>query len=392
MVMNIHNKNLYFYRIHNLSMVVAKLFIAVLTPVTLLAQSDINEEQTLDSHQSEFERAYLEFESDIENERSSLRAEAKSLNARSAAVIDELKPLAKISSEMQLSHSIVDVSTENYPETMTNLKDSGADFRAKNAELSQLRQSDFSKEECNALMSFIVTKRLKDDGREDLYHLSHKNDALACLIEHRPVPSGLGQLMISIVGDETEDPIWREYVLQYFYDYYHAKWPVETEVEASDISERILFQRALAAAAFHDDSGIAGTALIVLEELSSDYPEFTPAIINKAARRVALSPDCCVSSRITAVSVLGEQTNNEDIETISRIANDSTAQLALRVAATGRIARWANVNADAQGQLRVLSDSLNDTKAGSRLRQTITQIESQKNLEKLRTDSDGGEQ
>ena len=102
-----------------------------------------------------------------------------------------------------------------------------------------------------------------------------------------------------------------------------------------------------------EDSGLAGTALIVVEDLAKDYPEFQGGILHRAALRVVASPECSLSSRITALSILGSGVDDPRcFRIVADLAENPKEPLALQITATGQLARMAKSNARAKEKLQ----------------------------------------
>lgn len=318
--------------------------------------------------ESEFTRVFLELEQRRSSHASASSRSAKNAGFQAAAPSrnSARKPLEEFAVVRSSGPVLVDVAS--YPASMRQLGSVEGSFSSKNGELITLRADGIDDAECAALMSFLATRKLNDDGSEDLYHLSLKNDALICLIEHRPLPAGLGKLMIEVVQDEAEGPIWREYVLQYYPDFYRASWPVGEAHAPSAGQDRLAMQRSIAAAIFHEDTGLGGTALIVLENLAADYPEFQGDILKRACRQIVNSDATCLASQITALSMMSEDPEGADVDIASTIAKDGTKELTLRMAAAGRLAHWSEKHPKARTELETVSRMTEQSKAAQKLR------------------------
>ncbi|WP_309399958.1 hypothetical protein [Cerasicoccus maritimus] len=335
-------------------------FLACLT-FSVVAQSlwAIPADKTGASASSEFERAY----SDSDFEREASAASPGRGNQQ-----NQLKTsLQGVESSLKLGAEPLPV--EDYPQSLKLLVEDDGDFRLKDSLLREMRFEDISSEDVAALMSFLLVRKVDEYGAENLQHLSHKNDALVCLLDQSPMPEDLGKLMLKIVHDESEDIVWREYVLQYFAEYYRSMWPIGDNAGNPDMPLRRAMQRTLAQALFMEDSPLSGTALIVLNNLADDYPEFGRGVMAKASRRLAASPEACTASCITALSLLPDAPENEDVLMTSDIAQNSSAQYAVRVAAAGRLAKWSERNHPlASERLRALAITAGNSKSDNRIR------------------------
>lgn len=291
---------------------------------------------------------------------------------RSSALLNEPQTeIRQYVSEPPVRSSFQPIPVAEYPEKFAILGSVEASALNKSRAINGIRKGHASASEIAALHSFVEMPAPGTHGTEDLNVLSVKNDALVCLLEMRPIPDGLGQSMISIVLDETEGPVWREYVLQYFGMYYRAKWPPDSTTQGggrivSD-PERIAMQQALAAAIFQKESGLSGTALIVIDELAKDYPEFQGSALARGARFLAKANKTCPASRVTAVSMLAENPTTEDLEIAGQLASDRSEALAVRVAATGCLARWSQSELAAEEKLKSLAMRPDSDRAGQHL-------------------------
>ena len=226
-----------------------------------------------------------------------------------------------------------------------------ASFHEKGTLLGSLRHGALTEEQCDGLLYFIQLDQLRENGKESTRFLSLKNDALECLIELPSSPVGLTSAMITMVRDESKDLIWREYVLQHFVMLYRAKWPVGTVANKEGRRERQAIQRALAASMFHCDSGLAGTGLIVVEDLSRDYPEFEN-VLERSAKMIARDENACASSRITALSMIQDTADEEMVTLACELASNDQQSLAIRIAAAGRLREWSSDSAQAHAELQ----------------------------------------
>jgi len=224
-------------------------------------------------------------------------------------------------------------------------------FLDKCRNLQDLRGGSMTREQSSALLGYISVSTRKTASGVELELLSLKNDALICLIEQNPLHEQLGDTMIALIRNPEVHLVWREYVLQHLGIYYRARWPEITSTAYK--AERNAIQETLAAALFHEDSPLAGTALIVVEDLSNDYPEFGKSILYRAARRVATSEDCSIASKLSAISIIGgEDKNEESLRIVADIVEDESEPFALRVTAIGKLSRMANSSVSAKERLQ----------------------------------------
>jgi len=186
-----------------------------------------------------------------------------------------------------------------------------------------------------------TTSKSKASDPEDYNFLALKNDALEELIEQDTLHPQLGWSMLATISDESEDPVWREYVLQYMTFYYPKRWPTASRVATEwDPAEKKAVQRVLAACLFEDDGGLAGTAFNVLEELSEADPDFPAELLNRAALRILLpNSKASNTSKVTAFSYLARQNHPRFQSIAERILDDADASELLKVMARAQLAQ-----------------------------------------------------
>lgn len=197
--------------------------------------------------------------------------------------------------------------------------------------------SRFSDVEWNALLAWLShSPKMQANAFAELSELSLKNDLLLRAIESGIDNERMGQLMLLVVLDTEQSPLWREYVLQHFVNFYEITW---LDAEADYLTElRNAFQAILANCLF-ENSALCGTSVINLIALCQSCPEFDDSLILQCAELIASDPNQRVDSRVTALQLLGElgQINATQIATSVLLENDPKAHVSVQRAALGTL-------------------------------------------------------
>ena len=176
-----------------------------------------------------------------------------------------------------------------------------------------LKKEKLQKADFQAILAFLKEKPQKDGAHLGLHSL--KNDLLTFIIEDGRFKDLTATLMLEIINDPDQHPVMREYVLQYIPDYFEKHWltvkgALREEKKLTGID--LLFQETFIKSLWDisestAENGIAGTALVDLHELSSDFTKINLEQI--AQRTESLLDDSAMpdSSRMAAFSVASER-------------------------------------------------------------------------------------
>jgi hypothetical protein len=164
-----------------------------------------------------------------------------------------------------------------------------------------------------------------------------KNDVLDRLLRQAVLPEGIGLQLVEMASNPRNDPVWRDYCIQFMPPYYERVSAEGGTAEYTDSGTAE--QTADELSAIHDamflalderDCTMAGTALIGLEWLSRAYDEFDREAIATKASEIAADESVSDAPRVTALrlaSMMSVQQGGVGIE--------HTAVTARRVAQTG---------------------------------------------------------
>ena len=136
-----------------------------------------------------------------------------------------------------------------------------------------------------------------------------KNDVADRLLRQDKLPDGIGQQLVDMASNPENDPVWRDYCVQFmtpFYERCSAQMiqsgdeNPEADAEASS-KELTVVRAAMVDALDERDSTIAGTSLIGLELLSRTHEEFDREVIIAKASEIAADETASNETRTTAL-------------------------------------------------------------------------------------------
>ena len=172
---------------------------------------------------------------------------------------------------------------------------------------------------------------------------SLKNEVLDYLIALRPMPQGLGSLIVRMYNDRSLDMMWRDYCVQHFALYYEAKWSDGSPPQNN--SESRMIRDAFWAAALETDSTITGSALIGMERLSRRYPEMDKDAVAGYALSLAMTDTSPHATRTTALQVSAAMGCREVLpiaKRLARVGKPTTVRMAA-ISALGELGSSAEI-------------------------------------------------
>lgn len=222
--------------------------------------------------------------------------------------------------------------------------------------ISSIEPADISEQNLKVLKYFLACKHYCPNEREKVQLFALKNDVLDLLVKKRSeLSDDLGMLMIDIVKDHQHDPLWREYVLQYFVFYYQSRWPENENNDAGNIALRNTFQKVLACALSESGCGLAGTSIIVLNQLEKTHPEFAFNYWKDAVLQLCENEDANLATRITAVQMVGKTGDPNTFQALSNFIYDDKCCKVMKIAAVGALSEAASLNQNHQAVCSILS-------------------------------------
>lgn len=142
-----------------------------------------------------------------------------------------------------------------------------------------------------------------------------KNEVFGTLIEQTVPPAGLAEAMAVVWADHEQDIVARDYAIQHM-----AVW-YDDNPERKD-SDRALIRDVLLRAA-HEQSSLAGTALIGLHHVSAFDSDIKSRTVDDLAFQMAASISMPDTARITAVQICAQRRIVAATPVIEHILKDS---------------------------------------------------------------------
>ncbi len=183
---------------------------------------------------------------------------------------------------------------------------------------------DLSADDVAALRDMLTWPNDKfPEGMRPIEINAVKNDMLDRLLRQNSLPEGIGLQMVEMASNPENDPVWRDYCVQFMSPFYersatervlttesseeHNGMASNTSESSSaaggenEVDELAAVREAMFAALDERDSTIAGTSLIGLELLSRTHDEFDRESIVSSALDIASDESAASASRMTAL-------------------------------------------------------------------------------------------
>ena len=183
---------------------------------------------------------------------------------------------------------------------------------------------------------------LRNARKGNLWDLSNKNDVLQVLIDQETLHPALGQTILAISNDKTQDPIWRDYNIQFIPAYARRKYKelkAPLDFECNEIVNSLL-------SAIETDSGeITGTALLGLSRIVQN--KVMDALVDKTmvieqAKSLLNKANATEMERITAIQTMGQMGNKEYLESSLAIVQNPEYTVMERMAAIATVGQIGN--------------------------------------------------
>jgi len=186
---------------------------------------------------------------------------------------------------------------------------------------------EISPEDLVALKGFLAAPMPEGLAISLIGYNSIRNDVMDILLQAQSLPEGIGQLLVDIYSNPRQDEIWRNYSIQFMAPFYERQSKDVGSMPSSGdsvplIDELKLVEETLWKALEERDNSNAGTALLGLDKLSRNHPEFDRKQIDAAMLDLASDDQASVANRITAIRMCGEQGNTHALETARNLAQN----------------------------------------------------------------------
>jgi hypothetical protein len=219
------------------------------------------------------------------------------------------------------------------------LVDEQADYMQRLAAAREV-STNLTVPEREALYAFIRQKNATD---EDQSGRVLKNAMMDSLCEMDPVPPGLGNLLVDVFYDESNDVVVRDYALQHMVAFQEGlSRSLEQSRGRQDESKRVV--ETIWAALSETDSSVAGTALLGLSRLSESMKQSDRRRVSTEALRLAQLDGVGELTRISAFQVVAGLDAKEALPILIQAAQGGET-LALRISAIGALGRVGDSSA-----------------------------------------------
>lgn len=212
-----------------------------------------------------------------------------------------------------------------------------ADYDSRMKAIGQL-STELSANDIAALRDFLTHPYNPSSQLKPLAFNAVKNDTLAKLIAQKKPVIGLGHQLVEMSQNDDLDDTWRDYSVQFFATLYEERW--QGDIDPND-KERQAIIDGYKEATYEIETTLAGTALLGMDLLSKNYPEFSSEDISKISLQVLSDPATSEPSRITATLLAGQHQNKEAIEDIRRLVQIGDS-VPMRLAAINALAKVGN--------------------------------------------------
>jgi hypothetical protein len=235
----------------------------------------------------------------------------------------------------------LDGKEHNYPELLAAIRMLGKDLSA--ADVAALRE----------LLTFPNDRFPK---MRPIEVNAVKNDVLDRLLKQTELSEGLGLQMAEMASDSGNDPVWRDYCIQFMAPFYERAVterglttkgtkdtknnnPSQKSLEQKSVSsvksvdELSAVREAMFSSLNKRSETLAGTALIGLELLSRTHDEFDREEILKKSVEIAADESASSAARLTALRMVAMTENSESGAAAARSLAQTGETVLLRSAA-----------------------------------------------------------
>lgn len=207
-----------------------------------------------------------------------------------------------------------------------------ADYNARLEAMRNLAR-DISPEDIAALMEFLGGIIPDGLAMSPIEYNSIRNDVMEILLRQEQLPNGIGQLLTEIYNNPKQDEIWRNYSIQFMAPFYERQSNKAGGAGSSPANNELkLVEESLWKALDERDNSNAATALLGLDNLSGNFPEFEKSDVQAAMVDLATDDTASEANRITALRLCGQQGHVEALEPARDVAQHGETTL-LRCAA-----------------------------------------------------------
>ena len=200
---------------------------------------------------------------------------------------------------------------------------------------------DLGSDDVAALRDFLMWPNERfPEGMRPIEINAVKNDVLDRLLRQNTLPEGIGLQLVDMASNLGNDPVWRDYCIQFMTPYYErASEEFETTEYAENtesgksVDELKLVREAMLSALDEPTATIAGTALIGAELLSRTHEEFDRDTILAKQSKIAADESVSTASRLTALRMSSVTVGDETTADTARLLAQTADTVYMRSAA-----------------------------------------------------------
>lgn len=196
---------------------------------------------------------------------------------------------------------------------------------------------DLAPHDVEALMAFMKATDVNTTTMRPIELNSIRNDLMELLLRQHTLPDGIGNLLVEVLENRNHSSMWRNYCLQFMTPFYERRAQElstsqpDTKKIATD-QQLHLVKQAMWKALEERHNSNAGTALLGLKALSTQFPQFDATQVRAAMVDLAQDPTASEANRITALRLCGEHGHTETLQTARAVAQKADT-IVLRCAA-----------------------------------------------------------
>jgi hypothetical protein len=176
----------------------------------------------------------------------------------------------------------------------------------------------------------VLTEEQRRRLQDSLAENAIKNDLLEVLLNVNPMPDDLGEMMLTVVVDPAQSPVWRDYVIQHYSVYLEniilSQGLAKAQGEMAQFRQSYLEQASA-------PRSTAATSLMGMDLLAQKGWMFDDENIAEQAKAMIDREGLSAGAKATAWQIYQERTEENDFELSAQLASDESRPFAERLVA-----------------------------------------------------------
>ena len=193
-------------------------------------------------------------------------------------------------------------------------------------EIMRLRQKKLSKADERALLAHLSKIHTNESQ-------AIKNDIIEHMVRYGANQKQVGDTLLEILSNDSQDKVIREYILQYIPEYYTGRWIPDGDWGDFEDADRQKFNKLLWEMTDLVEGSMAGGALFALYRLSDKYIDLNQEEIFNKSLEVLVDPSYMNPNRMGAVQILSFSNNEKYFHAAKEIVLDNSQPTLLKVTA-----------------------------------------------------------